>query len=141
MDLAELPRLSGSVALPGGVLDVSAVGSVVEGSRPHINVRVSGAIWLTCQRCLELVEHVVRHDVLFQLWPTGEAVPDDELFEDGFDALPVGHELDLAELIEDEVLLGLPFSPRHAHCQLPQSASGAAEMSAFDVLMKLKRPH
>lgn len=78
---------------------------------------------------------------LFQLWRTDEALPDDELTEDGFDALPAGNELDLAQLIEDEVLLGLPLSPRHADCQVPHSATVAANVSSFDVLKKLKRPH
>jgi len=44
-------------------------------------------------------------------------------------------------VIEDEVLLGLPLSPRHADCRLPQSASGAAEPSNFDLLKELKRSH
>lgn len=141
MDLAELSRLSGAAVLPGGVFDVSAVGSIAEDGRAYINVKAFGAIWLTCQRCLEPVEHLVRHDVLFQLWRTDEALPDDELTEDEFDALPAGNELDLAQLIEDEVLLGLPLSPRHADCQVPHSATVAASVSSFDVLKKLKRPH
>lgn len=141
MDLAELSRLSGSVALPDGVFDVSATGSVAEDGHSYINVKASGKIWLTCQRCLDPILHVVRHEVLFQLWRTGEALPGDELLEDGFDALPAGNELDLAQLIEDEVLLGLPLSPRHADCQVPHSVSGAADSSSFDMLKKLRRPH
>lgn len=141
MGLAELSRLCGSVALPGGVFDVSAAGYVAEGGRAYINVRASGAMWLTCQRCLEPVEHLVRHDALFQLWRPGEALPDDELLEDGFDALPAGNEMDLAQLIEDEILLGLPLSPRHVDCQVPHAVFVAADVSSFDVLKKLKRPH
>lgn len=138
---SELPRLSDAIALSNGVFVVSTGGRVAEDKRSYIHVKISGVVWLTCQRCLDLVQHVVRHDVAFQLWPTGVALPDDELFEDSFDALPAGNELDLAQLVEDEVLLGLPLSPRHADCQLPGAESSAAEESPFDVLKELKRPH
>lgn len=140
MDLTWLPRLSGAVVSAGSPFDVNAVGSIAEDNRSYIHVEVSGAVWLVCQRCLELVEHVVGHNVLFQLWPAGAVLPDDELFEDGFDALLAGNELDLAQLVEDEILLGLPISPRHTGCRLPESVSGATAISPFDVLKVLKRP-
>ena len=140
MNLADLPRLAGTITLAGNAFDVRAVGTVAEDNHSYIQVKVSGAVWLTCQRCLEAVEHVVDHNVLFQLWwPAGAVLPDEELFEDGFDALLAGNELDLAQLVEDEVLLGLPISPRHADCRLPESASGVTEILPFDVLKGLKR--
>lgn len=141
MDPSGLHRLSGEVLLTCSGFDVTIVGSVAEDDRSYLHVKVSGVVWLTCQRCLEPVEHSVWHDVRFQLWPTGVVLPEDELFEDGFDALPAGNELDLAQLVEGEVLLGLPLSPRHTDCQLPDAVSGMAEASPFDVLKNLKRPH
>lgn len=141
IESAAMPRLSGEVVVANDGLNVSALGTIAEDNRSYLHVRVSGVAWLTCQRCLDPVEHVIHHDVLFQLWPTDAALPDDELFEDQFDALPVGNELDLVHLIEEEVLLGLPLSPRHPDCQLPEVASRTAEGLPFDVLAKLKRPH
>lgn len=136
-----MPRLSESVASPDRVLDISVVGSVAEDGRSYVHVKVSGELGLTCQRCLESVDHVVGIDAQFQLWPTDLALPDDELQDDRFDALPIGHELDLVQLIEDEVLLGLPLSPRHADCTLPRPSDEIAAEKPFDGLKKLKDPH
>ena len=141
MEVADLPRLSGVVAQCGGVFDVRVAGSVGEDKRAYVHVKVSGSVWLTCQRCLDPVEHIVGHDVLFQLWPADAALPDEELLEDTFDALPVGEQLDLAQIVEDEVLLGLPLAPRHQACRLPGLAAEPVEISPFEVLKKLKRPH
>lgn len=141
MGVADMPRLSGMVAQCGGVLDVHAAGSVGQDKRAYVHVKISGSVWLTCQRCLDPVEHIVEHDVLFQLWPADAALPDEELLEDAFDALPVGEQLDFAQVVEDEVLLGLPLAPRHQACRLPRSAAEPVEISPFEVLKKLKRQH
>lgn len=141
MGVADMPRLSGMVLQSGGVFDVRVTGTFGQDKGAYLHVKVSGLVWLTCQRCLDPVEHVVGHDVLFQLWPVDAALPDEELFEDAFDALPVGEQLDLAQVVEDEVLLGLPLAPRHQVCRLPRSAEGPVEMSTFEVLRKMKRPH
>lgn len=141
MRLADLPRLANLAASPGSVLDVVVVGSVAHDEHSYIHIDVSGMVRLTCQRCLETVEHVIRHQALFQLWPADVAPPDDELLEDEFDALPAGKELDLVQLVEDEVLLELPLSPRHSDCKLPRSSVGVAAASPFDALKRLKRPH
>lgn len=141
MRLVALPRLANLVASPGSVLDVIVMGFVAQDERSYIHIDVSGVLRLTCQRCLEPVEHVIRHQALFQLWPADVALPDDELLEDEFDALPTGKELDLVQLVEDEVLLQLPLSPRHSDCKLPRSSVGVAAASPFDALKRLKRPH
>lgn len=139
--MADMPRLSGMVAQSGSMFDVRVAGSVGEDKRVYVRVKISGSVWLTCQRCLDPVEHIVWRDALFQLWSAEAALPDGELLEDAFDALPVGEQLDLAQVVEDEVLLGLPLAPRHQACRLPRSAADPVEISPFEVLKKLKRPH
>ncbi len=136
-----MPRLSGMVAQGGGVFDVRVDGSVGEDKRAYVHVKVSGSVLLTCQRCLDPVEHIVAHDVFFQLWPADAVLPDEELLEDAFDALPAGERLDLAQIVEDEVLLGLPLAPRHQACRLPRAVAEPGDISPFEVLKKLKRPH
>lgn len=138
--VADLPRLAVAVQARGAVLAVSLSGSIGVDGRSYLRLGVKGEVWLVCQRCLEPVQHAVAHDVTFQLWPPGQDLPDEELAEDAFDALPVGNELDVAELVEDEVLLGLPLAPRHADCSVPAAEEAGARTSPFDVLKQLKRP-
>jgi uncharacterized protein len=79
---------------------------------------VHGQVELTCQRCLGGMQHTVEIDRMVYL-----ARSETEL--DRLDALPdsdailVGETLGLVELVEDEVLLGLPLAPMHAEGQCP----------------------
>ena len=73
--------------------------------------------------------------------PESEPLPDEELEVEDFDAIPVGRELNLAELIEDELLLNLPLSPMHDQCALPGPAENGEKQSPFAALAQLKRGH
>lgn len=137
--LRDLPRLAGTVR-EGGPFFVEVRGAAGADDRLYLHLAIEGAASMDCQRCLEAVTHELRLGAVFLLWPLGKDLPDDELAEDGFDALPVGQELDLAELAEDEILLGLPLAPRHEVCSMPAAEDVGGSASPFDVLKQLKRP-
>lgn len=142
LEIGALPRLAEAV-LGGGAGDTiaaSAHGSRGEDGKLYIDLAIDGTLALECQRCLEAVEHAVSLKARFQLCPEDAAIPDEELANDRFDALPAGSSLDLAGLIEDEVLLGLPLAPRHASCALPAGGVANEESSPFAVLKQIKRP-
>jgi uncharacterized protein len=71
--------------------------------------------------------------------PPGQSWPDDELAEDGFDAIAAEMEMALLPLIEDEVLLALPIAPRHQTCKLPAAYIECNGPSPFAVLGQLKK--
>ena len=137
--LRDLSRLDETVR-GGGPFLVEVHGSTSADGRLYLDVAIEGSVSMDCQRCLEAVSHEVRLRAVFLLWPLGKDLPNDELAEDGFDALPVGQEADLAELVEDEILLGLPLAPRHEACNLPAAEDVGGGASPFDVLKQLKRP-
>ena len=60
--------------------------------------------------------------------------------EDEIDRIPADAHLDVLALIEDEVLLGLPLSPRHEFgvCEAAAGNAPAGEQHPFAVLRKLK---
>jgi hypothetical protein len=47
-------------------------------------------------------------------------------------------ELDVAELVEDEILLALPVAPRHEKCGLPGAADAGERINPFAALSGLK---
>ena len=70
---------------------------------------------LTCQRCLDPVEVPVEVDRTFR-FVEDEATAmaqDDSCAED---LLAMSRSFDLAQLLEDEVLMDLPVAPRHEVC-------------------------
>jgi uncharacterized protein len=77
-------------------------------------------------------------DSLLELVPEGADMSQDELEDDTRDFLPVARELDVAELVEDEILLALPVAPRHEKCGLPGAADAGERINPFAALAGLK---
>ncbi len=73
------------------------------------------------------------------LVPPGDAWPEDEIAEDGFDAIVAEKDMALLPLIEEEVLLALPLVPRHPACEPPAPMQEEREPSPFAVLAQFKK--
>jgi uncharacterized protein len=80
----------------------------------------------------------VEIDSKLMLVAPGEEWPDEELEDDGTDAIEASRELAVLALVEDEVLLALPVAPRHEVCALPAAVETQSRPSPFAVLAKLK---
>jgi uncharacterized protein len=113
---AELPRLRAVIARPLGgpdePLEVSAGFALGPESYPVVQLRVSGTIYLTCQRCLAPVNWPLDLDVALT------AVASDEMADelaDPFDSVLLDEEggLALRAVVEDEILAALPLAPLH----------------------------
>ena len=119
------------------------VAFVIEGFKgergePLLQLQVTGTISLACQRCLEAIPFDLDVDNLLEIVPEGAELSQDELEDDTRDFLPVAKELDVAEFIEDEILLALPVAPRHEKCGLPGAADAGERVHPFATLAGLK---
>jgi uncharacterized protein len=133
--IVTLSRLSEMLASPEGTLRYKVIGSQ-QGDSHKLEIALGGSCQLRCQRCLE--EFTYPIDIITEL----QLLPADKLDEmdDDVDAIEATGQLDVLALIEDEVLLGLPFAPKHPEesCSAPlkdlqQSAN------PFAVLAVLKK--
>lgn len=102
-----------SVAVSGKPLSYEVIGGVDARERPVLRLKVSGRLPLQCQRCLQLLDFELVLDSTLRLVPA--AMLDAEMSDDPDepDCVAASTELDLAALIEDEILLALPAYPRH----------------------------
>jgi uncharacterized protein len=112
-----LERLEDRLADPtadagGGRIDWSIRGDADEQGRPAITVSIEGTVPLECQRCLGLLEQPVQQSTMLllarneaDLLHLDEASEHEVVLADG--------PLDPVALVEDELLLTLPFAPRH----------------------------
>lgn len=126
----QLPRLLDSVADTTGGVSMQVRGFLDARGRPNLDLRIGGELQVLCQRCLRPM--AVRLDV-GQTLAFGDEDLDAVLDPEGVELLPRVSHLDLAELVEDEVLLSLPMLPRHEVCELPASADSGPQ-SAFAAL-------
>jgi uncharacterized protein len=138
--VAELSRVAGYLANTDGALDCNLQGGRSKDGSGYYELRlvIQGTLHLRCQRCLEAMQFPLQLDKALRLMASAADWPDEELEEEAFDALEASHEMVVGTLIEDEVLLALPISPRHESCAPPQQKDTKQDASPFAVLRKLK---
>ena len=111
-----------------------------------LHVTAHATLPLICQRCLAPVEVALEVDRSFRFVQdeATAAAEDDEAEED---VLAESRAFDLLELVEDELLMGVPVAPRHVICPVLPSftavdadfeAAQAEKKNPFDVLKALK---
>lgn len=115
-----------------------------------ISVSVQAHVTVVCQRCLDSMVLDIDSDNQFIIFKTSDQVRayDDTATEDDLEPLLVDNtNFDVLELIEDELILNLPFTPKHDDCvaDVPEDADitingGLADQpSPFAILSKLKK--
>ena len=131
-------RLSSLVSGPSGEVSFSVTGERTEHGESFLLIEASGEFVLKCQRCLEPLLWPVTASGRLLLVPQGQPLPDEDLEEDDFDPIQADSALELLPLIEEEVLLALPYAPAHEKCDAPLPLGGAGKKSPFAVLESLR---
>lgn len=135
--LAELPRLGDVLAKTDGTL-AYIVRGYHDDSSDMLEVSLQGTCILRCQRCLGVMDYpveIVSHLKLLPAEKLAETEEDDEV-----DAIEAESHLDIMALIEDELLLGLPFSPKHPEGKCASTTNDLQiKASPFAVLAELKK--
>jgi len=114
--VAGLERLRDLLFDMQGDLDYVVAGGTDEAGRPQLTVTVSGKVDLRCQRCLGRLPYEIRFTdrLLLGSGPEADAAVGEP---EAPEWIPADPALDVTALIEDEVLLALPYAPRHAESE------------------------
>ena len=137
--VAQLTRLADSLFDAGGILRFSLAGGTDAEGRARLNLTVEGEIKLRCQRCLGSFDYPVAVESSL-LVLTGNAGGETAVIDD-LDGVPADPHTEVRALIEDEVLLAIPFAPRHpeGQCSAAVKTIEGSAASAFAALAKLKQ--
>lgn len=128
--LSQLPRLAAVVLVredaPQVLVDYQLRFERDPNGRALVIGHVRSCLRLPCQRCLGAVEIAVDAPLRLALVKTDQVA--EELPDDLDPCVVTGDALDLAALIEDELLLAIPAVPRHGEglCQPPEPARAHA---------------
>lgn len=123
-------------------------GSVDAHGRMFLSVGVQASPLLVCQRCLAPVEVSVNSNNTLQLVESAD-LPDDDLDDpEAPECIQGSKRFDLAGLVEDELILALPYVPRHDVCpalpdalrHAPEAVETREKPSPFAALEALKKP-
>ena len=148
--LADLSRLAEECADSSGTLRWSVVGGTHASGHLQLFVKVDGVVRLFCQRCLKAFDFDLSSASTLILAKDEDAADEIEemLDDESLDVIVGSKEMELRDLVEDEALLAIPQSPKHADCSVDAAAtteqqSGEPEpivvkLSPFAILKDLK---
>jgi uncharacterized protein len=140
--LADLPRVAGEV-LSGDVVQFALAGGRDRLERLTLDLSLKGHFELNCRRCLKPMPFELDVATRFTLFSTEEKLDAAEADDEEVEGLLFEHEFDMMSLIEDEILLTLPFAPAHDACEAdapvaPDAGSTPQKPNPFAVLAELK---
>lgn len=140
ISVSTLPRLDGVLSAKKGEVAYRLLGRINARGEPELELQVQGELSLACQRCLGPLPYALDAVTRFVLVSDEAQLPAPEEEDDSAEYLVADPHLDVAMLVEDEVLLNLPLAPVHAeeHCGGAQDALREQKESPFKVLQGLK---
>jgi uncharacterized protein len=129
-----------------GVVWFSLTGQMQLGRKPQVVLKVQAQILLTCQRCMQPMTFTVNESVLFDVVRQESALDDandaEPLDPDTPEELVADPRFDIEQLIEDQLILAVPYVPKHDSCTAAATPSEeepeAPRLSPFGSLAALK---
>jgi uncharacterized protein len=140
--LRDFPRLRDVLAADAGEVAYEISGVRDERDRPALRLKVRGTLRLRCQRCLEPMPFEVQTDETLVLAATLAEIHAEPADAHAPDRVVAGREMALRELIEDELILAVPYAPRHEDCTPAVTGDGeeaAEKVSPFAGLRGMMR--
>jgi len=141
LPLPGLTRLRDSLVDTLGAVEFEVKGGHDARGRPLLILAIHGMLNLQCQRCLGAIEHPLQVLNTLLLVTAGESAAGN-LDEEDAEWVEASGNFDVATLVEDEIILSLPYAPRHdegACRQAGTTAADGAAASAFARLAALKQ--
>jgi len=139
--VAELPRLQDLLADPAGEISYVVRGWQGKDGKPSLEVSMEGVCQLRCQRCLGGFAYPVK--LVTRLMLASQAELDDAAIDeaDEQDSILADDHLDVLALLEEELLLSLPFAPKHplGTCRPAVEELERPDENPFAILAGLKK--
>lgn len=129
--VAAFARLQDMLISNAGEVDYEILGTKDDVGRPALQVRVSGPLQLTCQRCLKALPYALGVDATLVLARSEAEIEAQPVEPEGPDRVVGSREMAVGTLLEDEVLLAVPIAPRHEQCAGAGDGKSAAQGSPF----------
>ncbi len=117
LPLSGFPRLRDMLVSDAGEVAYAVKGVRDERGRPSLRVSVHGTLQLRCQRCLEALPYAVEADELLVLAESQTEIDAESAVAQFPDRVIAAAAMPVRDLIEDELILAVPFAPRHASCE------------------------
>ena len=131
LPLGSFPRLQDVIVSSAGEAAYKLRGVRDARGRPSLRLEVRATLRLRCQRCLGPLSHEVDTDELLILAASQAEIDADPITVDMPTRVIAGKEMAVRDLVEDELILALPYAPRHEDCEGSDAGNEKAMNSPF----------
>jgi uncharacterized protein len=135
----EFPRLRPLLHDEAGLVEYGLQGVRDELGRHSLYLHVVARLRLTCKRCLEAVGVELREDVTLWLARSQSELDAQPLTAEGPDGIVAAKDMAVRDLVEDQLLLALPYALRHDNCSAQGSAAPVGRQTPFAGLRGMLR--
>jgi uncharacterized protein len=102
------------------------------GVESYLDLRLSGIAKMICLRCLEVIEIPIDMARQFRLAKDEAHAAKLDAEDEVVDAIVGSVQFEVLDLVEDEVIMALPFAPKHEICSAPTFSTGFEAADAAD---------
>ena len=115
-------------------------GEIGADKKARLHLNVIGNVGVPCQRCLAPMMVDLNINAEFILVKDESEIPPEEDDVEDYDYLVSEAEMDVLQLVEDEILLALPYAPKHEikDCAVKAEVSELKAPNPFAVLRDFK---
>jgi len=131
LPLSSFPRLQDVLVSDKGEAAYTLQGVRDERGRPSLRLQVRATLQLRCQRCLGALEHDVDTDEILVLAASQAEIDADPMTVEAPSRVVAEKEMAVSALVEDELILALPYAPRHEDCEARPEGHERAATSPF----------
>ena len=125
LPLSGFPRLRDQFVSDAGDVTYALKGVRDARGRPSLQLKVRGSLQLRCQRCLGALAHDVDARQVLVLAGSQEEIDAEAAGVEDPDRVVAAKEMSVRDLVEDELILALPYAPRHEDCEAEHEGTDA----------------
>ena len=133
------PRLRDVLQDDSGSVEYELQGGHDVHGRPRLALHAKARLRLTCQRCLGAVECVLEPRSTLLLAATQAEIDAEPITPEMPERVVARRDMAVRDLVEDELLLALPYAPRHEDCAAQGRAAPAGRQMPFATLRGMLR--
>lgn len=140
--VGDLPRLRDLIVTRDGEIGYRIEGTRDDDGRAALRVHVGVRLQMNCQRCLEPMWVALESENLLVLAASQAEIEAEALEIDAPDRIVANDALPVRDLIEDEILLAIPNTPRHERCKraLPEHRETSSPFSGLRSMLEGMQP-
>ncbi len=120
-------------------VEVALQGGQDRWQRGFLDLRIRADLSLVCQRCMQPMPFLMDEQAHIVLFEDEDKLDEALLSDEELEGMLVEDALDVHQLAEDQILMAMPYAPRHEHCDSETLAKvNRDKPNPFAVLAGLK---